>query len=72
VLVCVVVVWFVQMMCATKAQESMQDMMEQQTQRAAGAHLMAYLQARWQISVMSAPEKPLVCFTSRSSCGVHT
>ena len=29
---------------------------------------MAYLQARWQISVMSAPEKPLVCFTSRSSC----
>lgn len=50
----------------------MQDMMEQQTQRAAGAHLMAYLQARWQISVMSAPEKPLVCFTSRSSCGVHT
>ena len=29
---------------------------------------MAYLQARWQISVMSAPENPLVCFTSRSSC----
>ncbi len=29
---------------------------------------MAYLHARWQISVMSAPEKPLVCFTSRSSC----
>ena len=28
---------------------------------------MAYLQARWQISVMSAPEKPLVCFTSRST-----
>ena len=29
-------------------------------------HLMAYLQARWQISVMSAPEKPLVKRTSRS------
>ena len=31
------------------------------------AHRIAYLQARWQISVMSAPEKPLVCFTSRST-----
>ena len=31
-----------------------------------GPHLMAYLQARWQISVMSAPEKPLVKRTSRS------
>jgi len=27
-------------------------------------YLMAYLQARWQISVMSAPEKPLVYLTS--------
>ena len=32
----------------------------------ARARLMAYLQARWQISVMSAPEKPLVYLTSRS------
>lgn len=29
-----------------------------------GPHLMAYLQALWQISVMSAPEKPLVYLTS--------
>ena len=27
----------------------------------------AHLQARWQISVMSAPEKPLVYLTSRST-----
>ena len=33
----------------------------------AQAHLMAYLQARWQISVMSAPEKPLVCLTRAST-----
>ena len=41
------------------------------TQGKMGGHLMAYLQARWQISVMSAPEKPLVYLTSwaRSTSG---
>ena len=29
-------------------------------------YLMAYLQARWQISVMSAPENPLVYLTRRA------